>query len=338
MTTGPAQPADSARTLSADERSGVNEVSAVVVTHNSRASVDRCLAGLAAAGVRVTVVDTASSDGTPDAVRSGYSDVELLPLSANVGFGAAANEGVAAARAPYVLVLNADAWPVGDAIEQLVAAGLTLPDAGAIGPRLEGLDGKLERSYRGFPSLWRLATEYLFLRWLAPRTRLLNAFYGAGFDYRSLRDAEFLVGAALLFRRDAFLQVGGFDPSFFMFNEEVDLCYRLRQAGWRVLFVPDATFVHVGGASTTPVREQMYREQLRSHVRFLAKHRGHREAWLARALLLVAMRVRGLVFRGERGRVSRATARWLAATDVDGLLEYEPPSRSLAELATTPSS
>ena len=91
-----------------------------------------------------------------------------------------------------------------------------------------------ERSSRpcaGFPTLWRLATEYFFLRWLAPRSRLLNAFYGAGFDHGTRRDAEFLVGAVLLVRRETLDEVGGFDERFFMFNEEVDLCYRVRAPG-----------------------------------------------------------------------------------------------------------
>jgi GT2 family glycosyltransferase len=182
-------------------------------------------------------------------------------------------------------------------------------------------NGTLQPSVRGFPTRWRLATEYLFLRWLAPRSRAVNAFYSAGFDHRSVRDAEFLVGAVMLVRRQTLDEIGAFDASFFMFNEEVDFCYRAHEAGWRVVFYPGAEFVHVGGASTRLDWSRMYREQLRSHLRFLAKHRGEREAEQARRLLVVAMRLRALVFRGDRRRVSREAARWLARADASALLD-----------------
>ncbi len=173
---------------------------------------------------------------------------------------------------------------------------------------------------RGYPTPWRLATEYFFLRWLAPRSRLLNSFYGAGFDHRSARDVEFLVGAVLLVRRSAFDEVGGFDPDFFMFNEEVDLCYRLTHTGWRVRFCPTGEFVHVGGASTSKVWDSMYREQLRSHLRFLTKHDSPEVAERMRRALVWAMRLRTLVFRGERRRLSREAAQWLASAPAAELI------------------
>jgi N-acetylglucosaminyl-diphospho-decaprenol L-rhamnosyltransferase len=150
---------------------------------------------------------------------------------------------------------------------------------------------------------------------------MVNAFYGAGFAHDSVRDSEFLVGAVLLVRRQAFEDVGGFDPSFFMFNEEVDLCYRLRHRGWRVVFFPGAEFFHLGGASTRLDWNRMYREQLRSHLRFLTKHYGPRHADRGRRLLLCAMRLRSLVFRGDRRLLSREAAAWLAGGDTATLLD-----------------
>jgi GT2 family glycosyltransferase len=202
--------------------------------------------------------------------------------------------------------------------------------AAVVGPRLSNTDGTLQRSVRGFPTPWRLATEYFFLRWLAPRSRLLNAFYGAGFDHRSRTDAEFLVGAVLLVRRSMFDEAGGFDTDFFMFDEEVDLCYRLARAGHRVVFCPDAEFVHVGGASTAPVWDRMYIEQLRSHLRFLAKHHGADVAERMRRVLVWAMRLRSLVFRDRRRRLSWAASQWLASAPAAVLIAeagFPSPSR-----------
>jgi GT2 family glycosyltransferase len=171
---------------------------------------------------------------------------------------------------------------------------------------------------RGFPTLWRLATEYLFLRKLAPRSELLNGFYAGGFDHDEVREAEFVMGACMLVRRRAVDDVGPLDESFFLFSEETDWCYRFVQAGWQVLFFPGADCVHVGAASHGG---RFFRENLRGHLRFLAKHRGEREAERARLLLRAALRLRGVLFRGDRGRMYRDAAAWLGSGRVAELLE-----------------
>lgn len=306
------------------ERAAV-DVSAIVVSHNTQSHLERCLTGLAGTADETIVVDNASTDGSAELVREAFPWAKLIALRENRGFGAANNEGMRAARGRYFLLVNSDAWPIGDAVRRLVTFANERPRSGAIGPRLIGPDASIQPSVRGFPTLWRLATEYFFLRWLAPRTNALNAFYGANFDHSSVREAEFVEGAVLLLRREAIDEVGGFDATFFMFNEEVDLCYRLKQAGWLVTFFPGAEFCHIGRASTQAVWPRMYREQLRSHLRFLAKHRGMRAARRARMLLLLALRLRALVFRlmrdRERAHLSREAALWLGSADVGSLLD-----------------
>lgn len=295
----------------------------IIASHNTRAYLDRCLSEIVDQD-EVIVVDSASTDGSLDLVRTSFPQVRLVELDRNPGYGAALNVGIAEASGRFLLLMNADAWPRPHAVERLVEFAESEPHVGIVGPRLVNLDGTLQPSVRGFPSLWRLATEYLFLRWLAPWSRALNAFYGSGFDHRSRCDAEFLVGAVLLVRRQLLDEVGLFDTGFFMFNEEVDLCYRARAARWSVVFWPDAEFVHAGGASTSQAWPTMYREQLRSHLRFLAKHHGLREADRARKLLSVAMRFRALVFaivgRLDRRRISLDAARWLRSGDANTLL------------------
>jgi N-acetylglucosaminyl-diphospho-decaprenol L-rhamnosyltransferase len=298
----------------------VEEVSVIVAAHNARPYIERTLRELVRTGDEVILVDCASHDGTSAVVREGFPDVQLVQMDINKGYGAALNEGGKAASGAYFLLMIADAWPIGQAVERLLAFATAEPRLGAVGPRLRNADGSLQPSVRGFPTLWRLATEYFFLRRLAPHSRFLNAFYSAQFDHESTRDAEFLVGAVLLVGRQAFEEVEGFDTAFFMFNEEVDLCYRLRRAGWRVVFFPEAEFVHLGGASTHLVWDQMYREQLRSHLRFLQKHHGRQAAERGHRLLLLAMRMRAQIFRGERRRVSRNAADWLASGDTATLL------------------
>jgi N-acetylglucosaminyl-diphospho-decaprenol L-rhamnosyltransferase len=291
------------------------DVSVVVVTYNALPLLERSLESVQ--GYETIVVDHGSTDGTVDFVRERFPEARVIEQE-NLGFGTGNNTGMRAASRDYFLLLNADAWVLGDAVERLVEFAETQPEAAVVGPKLLNPDGTLQRSVRGYPSTWRIATEYLFLRKLAPRSRLFNAFYGAGFDHESVREAEFLGGACLLVRREAFEQVGGFDEDFFMMSEEVDWCYRFRQAGWKVLFYPGAEVVHVLTSSANPA---MFRHLVRGHLRFLAKHRGAREAERARRLMIVALRLRGLVFRGERGRAYREAARWLRSGGVASLLE-----------------
>jgi GT2 family glycosyltransferase len=290
------------------------DVSVVVVTWNALPWLERCLESVR--GHETIVVDHGSTDGTLELVRERFPDVHVIEQE-NRGMGGGNNAGLRAAHGRYAFLLNSDAWVVGDALDGLVAFADEHPDAAVVGPRLLNPDGSLQRSVRGVPTLWRLATEYLFLRKLAPRSRAFNAFYGAGFDHRSQREVESLYGAALLVRREAVDAVGLFDEDFFMFSEETDWLYRFRQAGWKVMFYPGAEVTHVGGASHGGA---LYVENVRGILRFLAKHRGAREAERARRLLLWALRLRSLVFRGERRRRYREAVRFLASGDVRTLL------------------
>jgi N-acetylglucosaminyl-diphospho-decaprenol L-rhamnosyltransferase len=308
------------------------DVSLIVVSHNTRDDLERCLTELGSEH-EVIVVDTASSDGSPDLVRDHFPRAHLLTLADNPGYGGALNAGIAVASGRHLVVMNADTYPLPHAVEHLVEFAEGERSAGVVGPRLLNPDRTLQPSVRGFPTLWRLATEYLFLRRLAPRSRALNAFYGSGFDHGARREADFVVGAVMFLRRQMLDEIGGFDTSFFMFNEEVDLCYRAREAGWRVLFWPGAEFVHVGGASTAAVWPLMYREQLRSHLRFVAKHQGSQEAERTRKYLATAMRIRALVFgvlgRCERRALSLDAAAWLRSGDTSALLRPSSPPENL---------
>jgi N-acetylglucosaminyl-diphospho-decaprenol L-rhamnosyltransferase len=289
-----------------------------VVTFNALPWVERALESVR--GHETIVVDHGSTDGTLELVRERFPEARLIEQE-NKGLGGGSNAGMRVAGGDYFLLLNSDAWAVDRAVERLVAFAEEHPEAAVVGPKLLNQDGSVQSSVRGFPTLWRLATEYFFLRKLAPRSRALNAFYGNGFDYDAPREAEFLMGACLLVRREAADTVGLFDEDFFMFSEETDWCYRFRQAGWKVAFTPDAEFVHVGGASTRQNWGPMFREQVRGHLRFLAKHRGAREAERARRLLLASLRLRGLLFPGERGRSYKEAARWLESGSAAELLE-----------------
>jgi N-acetylglucosaminyl-diphospho-decaprenol L-rhamnosyltransferase len=293
------------------------EVSAIVVTHNAAEWIDRSLGSLAGTGAEVIVVDNASTDGTPGLVRERFPETRVIEQE-NKGFGAGNNAGMRVASGRYFLLLNPDAWLTDGALDKLVAFADEQPEAAVVGPRLLNPDGSLQRSVRGYPSPWRIATEYFFLRKLGPRTHALNAFFGEQFDHESTREAEYLFGACMLVRREAVDAVGGFDEDFFLMSEEVDWCYRFREAGWKVLFYPGAEVFHVVGASLNP---RQFHAIVRGHLQFLRKHRGEQEAERARRVMLWGLRMRGLVFRGERGRAYRESARWLGSGSTASLLQ-----------------
>jgi hypothetical protein len=293
-------------------------VAAVVVTYDALPWVENCLDSLR--GVPTVVVDNGSRDDTVSFVRERYPDVRVVE-SENRGLAAGWNIGIAETESRWVLLLNADAWLSDGALERLVGFADSRPRAAVVGPRLRNPDGTLQRSVRGFPTLWRLATEYLYLRKLAPRTSAFNAFYAGGFDHDETRDVEVIMGACMLVRRAAIDEVGLCDEDYFLFSEETDWCHRFREAGWEIVFFPGAECTHVRGAAHAG---RLYRENLRGQLLFLTKHEGPRAAERARKLLLVSVRLRGALVRGDRGRTYREGAEWLASGDVAALVSERP--------------
>jgi GT2 family glycosyltransferase len=292
----------------------MSDAAVVVVTYNALPWLEQCLASVR--GVETVVVDHGSTDGTVALVRERFPDVALVEQE-NRGLAFGWNAGIARTSGRYVLLLNSDAWLDGGSLDALVAFADANPSAAVLGPRLRYPDGRLQRSVRGFPTLWRLATEFFFLRKLAPNSRLLNAFYGGGFDHETVLDAEVLMGAVWLVRREAAVEVGPADEAFFLFSEETDWAYRFRAAGWRLLFFPGAGATHVYAASHKGL---LYVENLKGQLRFLRKHRGEAYAERARRLLLAALRLRAALYRGQRGEMYREGAAWLASGRVDRLL------------------
>jgi hypothetical protein len=293
---------------------GRSRVACVVVTHDALPWIERCLASVM--GTETVVVDNGSADGTADFVRERFPAVRVVE-DENRGLAAGWNRGIAEADSDHVLILNADAWLVEDALTRLVAVADAHPRAAVIGPRLLNRDGTLQRSVRGYPTLWRLSTEYLYLRKLAPRSRALNAFYGAGFDHSTEREVEWVMGACMLLRRAAYEEVGPFDERYFLFSEEVDWMRRAADRGWTVVFTPDARCVHVGGAAHAG---QLFRENVRGHLRYLSLHGRSGEAERARQMLRASLVVRSKLHRGERARLYREVAAWLGSGDVEALL------------------
>lgn len=245
----------------------------VVVNHNTREHLRECLASVRAEGVaEVRVVDNASQDGSAAMVRELFPEVRLIARTDNPGYGAAANQGIAACAAPLILLLNSDTRLAPGAAAALARHLDDNPRAGIAGPRLLNPDGTLQSSC--FPFLTPLNVLVLNT-WLnraaraVPgwRDRFLPTWKGT-----PSHTGHWVKGAALAIRREAFAAVGGFDESYFMYAEEVDLCWRMLTAGWEVHYAPVADIVHVEGASTSQVRHAMTAQLFTSLERFYRRH------------------------------------------------------------------
>lgn len=241
---------------------------AVVVSHRTPVRAARCATSLLAGGADpVVVVDSGSGDDT--AARARAAGATVLEL-ANLGFGRAANAGVAAlpADVDVVVLCNADTVFDEDAVD-LLASAVREAGVAAAGPRVTYPDGRPQASARTLPDL-PTAIGHAFLGLWWPRNPWTRRYRAVGDDRRT-RDADWLSGCALALDRAAFTAAGGFDPAYFLYAEDVDLGVRLRAAGGRLVTVPEAHVVHEVGASTTRMPSRV-RQHARSLDRFAATH------------------------------------------------------------------
>jgi N-acetylglucosaminyl-diphospho-decaprenol L-rhamnosyltransferase len=253
---------------------GRPDLSIVVVSYNSRELLGRCIESIRAArdglAVELFVVDNASRDGSAEMVAERFPEATLIASERNLGFGRANNLAFARARGRYVLMLNPDTEVRPDALRELLAFADGHPEAGVVGARLDYPDGRFQHSAFRFPDLGQALFGFFDV---VPIDSPINGRYRPEQFERDF-PAEHLLGACLLLRREALEQVGGFDPRYFMYFEETDLCMRLRRAGWQNLFTPDARVVHVSAASTSAAPERMSVEFHRSQAYFYRKHYG----------------------------------------------------------------
>lgn len=268
--------------------SPATDVAVVIVNHETPDEVLACLETLDAAGAgEVVVVDCGSADGSVETLRARRSDVTVLALD-NVGYGRGANTGIAHTQAPFVVVANADTRFASGSLHRLAEAFVDAPDLAAAGPQVRYPDGRPQASARTFPSLGQAAGHALLGLWW-PDNPWTRAYRQADADPDAARDVDWLSGCALMLRRDAFDDVGGFDPGYWMFVEDVDLGFRLRQAGWRVRFEPGAQVEHSVGASASGKRSRMVIAHARSLDRFYRRAYAHGVGRLAQPFVRLGL-------------------------------------------------
>lgn len=228
------------------------DLSVVILNWNVRELLDRCLASIRSEryAIEIAVIDNASTDDSAALVRDKYPQVTLIANEVNRGFTGGNNQGLAAAQGRYVLVLNPDTEIVGEALDRLVDYLEAHPPVGAVGPLLLNPDRSIQPSRRRFPTVLTGFFESTWLQSLAPRG-VLRRYYMEDAPANVVQEVDWLTGACTLFRRAVLDRVGGYDEvNFFMYSEELDLCRRIKAAGWRIVYVPDAQVIHYEGRSS----------------------------------------------------------------------------------------
>ena len=266
-------------------------IDAVIVAHGQADVTSRAARSIRSAGGLVqslTIVDTADDPALAALGNDATLDARLLNRPDNPGYGAAANAGVALGQAPLVLVANADVWVHPGALDELARALEAAPDAACVGPLLLNTDGSPQDSAFAFPGLGQAVADLLPLPARVRGSRLNGRLWSDG----PARDVGYVLGAFMLIRRRAYELVGGFSSAYWMYAEEVDLCRRFRDDGWRVRYVPTAHVTHIRAATTSARDTEMLPQLYRSRARWYRRHSSRPMASAAIGLMWLVLGVR----------------------------------------------
>lgn len=316
-----------------DARAGAStqhrlSVSVIVVSWNASGFLRACLQSIRTADPRyiaeVIVVDNASSDGSPEMVEREFPEVILVRAGSNLGFARANNVGMERATGDVFALVNSDALVHERCLENLEQHLRDHPGVGMVAPRVIGSDGSLQKTSRRLPGLWNT-----FCRTLALDSLLPDAWPFPGYElsvqqHARLHHAQALSGCFCVIRRVAAEDVGGLDEAFFFYGEDLDWCKRLRDAGWKLAYVPQATATHFGGGSSAQAPLRFSIEMLRATLRYWRKHHGnvgcaacwtllvvhHGSRWLFRVILSLRSAESALAQRPAILR-DRACLAWL---------------------------
>jgi GT2 family glycosyltransferase len=289
-------------------------VSALIVSHNNRELVLQCLRAFYAAAdvpVEAVIVDNASTDGSAAAITSEFPDATVLvEQKKNLGYGRAANIGLERCKGRFVLLLNPDITLQAQAVGRLADFLLTRPDAGAVGPRLLMADGRKDPdARRSFPVPRTLFYRTVGLDRLFPKSPRYGRHNMGHMDEADVHEIDAGTADCLMLRMAAVDRVGFFDPRYFMFGEDIDLCYRLKLGGWKVFYLPSASASHQKRAASGQAQRQANYQRHRSMWAFHFKH--HAEG--------VSAFGNGLVWAQIWGR-------WVAASVRDSVAKRDPKS------------
>lgn len=312
------------------------KLSIIILCWNDRKVIADCLRSIynetRNIEFEVIVSDNGSTDGSIELIREQYPLVRVLENGANLGFAKGNNAGIAESCGEYVLILNPDTIMHDGALNTWVAFADRHPEAGAFGCRVLNPDGSFQHPARPFPTIWRSWIAALYLRPLAHLSDVFISDTYTGWNGHTERPIDWQSGCCVLFRGNLLNRLGGFDGQFFYHFEEVDLCRRVWDAGFSILYTPEAVITHLGGQSVNRFPLRFALERYRSRYRYFYKHFGPESARRCRRAILAWIRVRQIGWSLKamfstseaikaRLEMYRVTREWNERLDPVGLVE-----------------
>jgi GT2 family glycosyltransferase len=296
-----------------------HELSITILSWNTQDDLRACLASLqncrADADFEVIVVDNNSEDGSPDMVEREFEWVRLYRMDRNLGFCAGHNFAVAQRKGRHAFLLNSDTIVHPGALSKSLEFMRANPDVGIVGPKLLNSDGSLQMSCRKFPNPVAALFRNTPLGRLFPNNRFTREYLMTDFHHDKVADVDWVSGAAVMVRDQLIEESGVFDEGYFMFCEDIDLCWRAWKAGFRVVYLPDAVVTHAIGRSTDKAPNRMIGRHHRSMLRFYKKNMLPEISPVARpfayslAALAVGLRASVFIVKNKIDVVKRSLAR-----------------------------
>ncbi|MDP3733404.1 MAG: glycosyltransferase family 2 protein [Candidatus Daviesbacteria bacterium] len=274
------------------------DLSIIILNYNVRDLLLNCLESvfksLQGTGyrVQVIVVDNASSDGSIEAVKKEYPQVEPFKNESNLGFAKGNNVGVKLAKAPVILFLNPDTVILDNAIGKSLEFLMSNPDIGALTCRVELPDGKLDYScHRGFPTPWNSFCYFLGLSKLFPKWKLFAGYTATHLDISKTHGIDCLTGAFLMVRKIAGEQINWWDTDYFWNGEDIEFCYLLKEKDWKIYFYPEVKIIHFKGSSAGKAKSATVLHGISAMRIFYKKHYYKKYPFLIRDLILAGIKM-----------------------------------------------
>lgn len=252
------------------------DLSIIILNFNAKKFLKNCLRSIFASKIEkcsfeVIVVDNASKDGSAEMLKKDFPEVRLLQNQNNLGFSAGNNRAIPKALGKHILFLNPDTIVFPDTIQKTLKFIQGKPKAGAVTCRVEMPNGKIDEGcHRGFPTPWNAFTHFFGLEKLFPTSPLFSGYRLGSKSLQTIHEIDSGTGAFLLVRKEAGTQVGWWDEDYFWYGEDIDLCFRLKKAGWKILFYPKAKIIHYKGVSSGIKRETQNISTATNKVRLCA--------------------------------------------------------------------
>lgn len=287
------------------------KLSAIIISFNTKPILDDCIQNLLSISekiksrvdMEIIVVDNASTDGSCELVKRAYPNVKLIQNKENSGLSVASNQGAAFSDGDYLLYLGTDAYPTHEAVVGMIEYMESDPTVAIATTPLKLRDGKLDMdAHRGFPTPWAAITHFTRLNRLFPKSRLFNQYFMGYTNMSEPHEIDLCISHFMLFRKKVLDELGGWDEDFFVYGEDVDICYRTKQAGYKVVYLPQWETLHYKGVGvgrkgaldvktasnrSSKTRKRMRMESVRAMRLFYEKHyKDTYPRWLTSIVLL----------------------------------------------------